>query len=94
MLFLFALVPNVLNAFLGVLIDAWVASSGAFDHVYSILKRRPRLLPATTIASKRAFLSTARPVGAIVLAVVGDGLFHLTGIDLGSEGLTAKTTSL
>ncbi len=53
--------------------------------------------PTTAKATQRALQSTARParlVGAIVVAVAGDGLFCLTGIDLGSEGLTVKTTSL
>ncbi len=97
LLFLFLLIPNALDDFLGILVDAWVASIGAFDHVDSILEKRPRMWPATAIATKRAFRSTARPakpVRAIVLAVAGDGLFCLTGIDLGSEGLTTKTTSL
>ncbi len=97
MLFLFALVSNALDDFLGVLTDDWVASIGAFDHVDSILEKRPRIWPATAVAMKRAFQSTARParlVGAVVVAVVGDGLLRLTGIDLDSEGLTAETTCL
>ncbi len=94
LLFLFALVPNRLDDFLDVLMNAWVASIGAFDHVDSIIEKRPRMWPTTAVAIKRAFWSTARPVGAIVITVAGDGLFLLTGIDLGCEGLTAKTTSL
>ncbi len=97
LLFLFALVLNALNDFLGVLPDACVASIGAFDHMDSILEKRLQMWPAKAVATKRAFQSTARPVrfvGAIVVAVAGDGLLCLTGIDLGSEGLTAKTISL
>ncbi len=97
LLFLFVLVLNALDDFLGILTDAWVASIGAFDHMDSILEKRPQMWPATAIATKRAFQSTARPArldGAIVVAVAGDGLLRLTGIDLGSEGLAAKTTSL
>ena len=97
LLFLFALVLNALNDFLGVLPDACVASIGAFDHMDSILEKRLQMWPAKAVATKRAFRSTAGPartVGAVVVAVAGDGPFRLTGIDLGSEGLTAKTTSL
>ncbi len=98
LLFLFVLgVLNALDDFLGILTDAWVASVGAFDHMDSILEKRPQMWPATAVATKRAFQSTARPArldGAVVVAVAGDGLLRLTGIDLGSEYLTAKTTSL
>ncbi len=90
-------VLNALGDFLGVLTDAWVASVGTFDHMDCILKKRPPMWPATAVATKKAFQSTARParlVRAIVVTVAGDGLLCLTGIDLGSEGLTAKTTSL
>ncbi len=96
-LLLFLFVLNALDDFLGVLPDASVASIGAFDHMNSILKKRSRMWPATAIPIKRAFQSTARParfVGAVVVTVAGDGLLRLTGIDLGSEGLTAETTSL
>ncbi len=97
LLFLFLLVFNVLDDFLGILVDAWVASIGAFDHIDSILKKKPQMWPTAAIATKRAFQSTARSVrffGAVVVAVADDGLLCLTGIDLGSEGLTAEITSL
>ncbi len=77
LLFLFLLVPNVPDDLLGILMDAWVASVGAFDYVDSILKKRPQMWLATAIATKRAFQSTARFVGDIVVAVAGDGLSSL-----------------
>ena len=43
LLFLFVLVLNALDDFLGVLMDAWVASIGVFDLVNSILEKRPQM---------------------------------------------------
>jgi hypothetical protein len=97
LLFLFAFVSNVLDDFLGVLTDAWVASIGAFDHVDSILETRPWMWPATAIATKRAFQSTAKYCVAICIIVglpdvveSGVGLFWITGAELIEEAVEDK----
>jgi hypothetical protein len=53
LLFLFALVLNALDDFLGIFPDAWVASIGAFDHVDSILEKRPRMWPTTAVTESQ-----------------------------------------
>ncbi len=47
----------------------------------------------TAIATKWAFGQVAKLVGAGVIAVLGDGLLSLTGIDLCGESLTAAQTT-
>jgi hypothetical protein len=75
-----------LDDFLGILTDAWVARVVAFDHVGSILEKRPWMFSEYAIPAKL--------VSIVVVTVAGDSLLPLNSIDLGSEGLTAETTSL
>ncbi len=74
---------DMLDNLLGILVNSWVVGIGAFNHVDPVFEERPRMRSAAAIAMKWAFKRTARLAGAVIVAVPGDGLRSLTGIDLG-----------
>ncbi len=74
---------DTLDSLLGILVNSRVVGIGAFNHVDPIFEERPRMRSTAAIATKWALRRTARLAGAIIVAVPGDGLLSLTGVDLG-----------
>ncbi len=83
LLLLLLLGTDTLNNPLGILVNSWVVGVGAFNHVDPVFKERPRMRSAAAIATKWPFRRTARLAGAVIVAVPGEGLLSLTGVDLG-----------
>jgi hypothetical protein len=81
-LLLLLLARDTLDNLLGVLVNSRVVGIGAFNHVDPVFKERPWMRSSAAIAIKWAFRRTARLAGAIIVAVLGDGLLSLTGVDL------------
>ncbi len=84
----------MLDNLLGILSNSQGVGIGAFNHMDPVFKERQWMRSATAKATMWAFRRTTRLHRAIFVGVLGDGLLSLTGVDLGWESLTAKTTSL
>ncbi len=83
LLLLLPLGTDTLDNLLGILANSQVVGVGKFNHVDPVFEERPRMRSATAIATKWAFRRTTRLAEAVIVAVLGDGLLSLTGVDLG-----------
>ncbi len=95
LLLLLAFGADGINDFLCVLVNAWVACVGAFDHVNAVSKERPWVRSSATIATKRALVGRIGllRVVVVVTAVAVDGFLGQTGVSLSRESLTTKPLS-
>jgi hypothetical protein len=84
------LITDPLDGLCSILMDARIASVGAFDDVDAVFKNQPRMRSTTPVTMKKAMAGHAvglvRPV--IPSTVTSDGSFSLACIDLGGECLT------
>jgi hypothetical protein len=82
---LLALLSNAVDHCLCVLVNLGVSSIGALDHIGSIVKDRPRVGPATSVAAKGALsASSTCGVGTFIpSAILGKRPLGLADTDLG-----------